>query len=74
MKVWEAMHCPCVYESAYATLSLHRTKEGAEKVVQASKDAVKKRFDEFYKKREPITTHKWDDFDGWSITETKVLE
>lgn len=29
MEVWAFWHNPCIYESAAATVSLHRTKQGA---------------------------------------------
>lgn len=39
-KIFAFMHCPCVYESAYYTVSLHRTREGAEKALEAHKREV----------------------------------
>ena len=29
MKVYEARYCPCIHESAYSTISTHRTEKGA---------------------------------------------
>ncbi len=37
MKVYAAKHCPCIYESAYATLSLHKTESGANKAKNSYK-------------------------------------
>lgn len=37
MKVFAHVYCPCIYESAEAVVSLHFTREGAEKAVAAAK-------------------------------------
>ncbi len=33
MKIYEFLHCSCVFESAYATISMHKTKAGAWKAM-----------------------------------------
>lgn len=34
MKVYEFLYCPCCHESAFATISIHRTKAGAYKAMR----------------------------------------
>lgn len=34
MKIYEALHCSCIHEGSFSTLSTHRTKEGAEKAIE----------------------------------------
>ena len=38
MKVYEALFNKMIHESSYRALSLHRTKAGAEKAVEKSKE------------------------------------
>ena len=37
MKVYAAMYCPCIHESAFTVLSLHMTREGAVEAVEKHK-------------------------------------
>ena len=37
MIIYEFLYCSCIHESSYATMSLHRTKEGAEKAMKKHK-------------------------------------
>ena len=37
MKIYEALYCSCIYESADSTLSTHRTREGAEHAIKQHK-------------------------------------
>lgn len=71
MKVYEALHNPMVYESTPYTISIHLSKEGAEKAISDSKVKIKKEFDELWDGEKPCG--KWDDHQYWSITETEVL-
>jgi len=38
MKVYEFLYCGCIFESSYATVSIHKTKQGAYK---AMRDTIK---------------------------------
>lgn len=54
MKIYEALYNPMTEEGGDVTLSIHRTKVGAKKAIQKSKNEAKKEFRktcEFYKKR-----------------------
>ena len=33
MKVYEALYNDCIHESSFATISIHKTKKGAEKAI-----------------------------------------
>jgi len=37
MIIYEALFCPCIYESTYRTISLHYTEEGAKKAIREHK-------------------------------------
>ncbi len=66
MKVYAALYCSCTEESAYETLSLHMTKEGAEKAVEEHKAKVK----EFNERFMEV----WDAFQDWDVQEMEVQE
>lgn len=50
MKIYEFLYCSCIHESSYATMSLHKTKEGAEKAMKLHKEAAMKDYEEKYKR------------------------
>lgn len=67
--VYEALYCDCIHESVYGTVSLHRTKEGAE---AALRDLLSK---------EAMSQMKWVDeitdifaHQGWFIRETEIQD
>lgn len=72
--VFEAQYCPCIHESSYATLSIHRTKEGA---TQAVIDSMVEEF-ESYKElmkgdnRNFWTLKKFGEHEDWEVRETKI--
>lgn len=35
MKLYQATYSDCIYESGFSTISIHRTKEGAEKALKS---------------------------------------
>lgn len=67
-------------ESSYGTLSLHKTKAGAEKAVAEHKAQIKKEFEEGYWSRlseedkKLFSDHTWDMFKDWEVTETELLD
>ena len=75
--IYEAMYNPCIYESSYMILSLHKTRKGAEIAIQNHKNEVKKEFDDMYNDPEYpcdfIVDMQWDDNQSWMIQET-ILE
>jgi hypothetical protein len=72
MKVFEALYNPMVEESSYETLSVHETKEGAQKVIDEHKKNQFKKWKRLYptKDDEPFD---FGTFEDWDIREIKVL-
>lgn len=60
--VWEACYNPCVYESAWSTISLHKTEEGAKKAVELHKHNLELAGDVIY------------DWQKWDVVQTKLME
>lgn len=72
MKIYQALYNPMVHESAYATLSIHKTREGAEKAIQEHKDIEKARFDVLHFDEEEGTGYGYDFCKDWIVEETEV--
>jgi len=63
-KLYEFVYCEMTEESSYATISLHRTLEGAEKSMKEHKEAKRLKFEKEYKKiiiKEYMEDKKLDD-------------
>jgi len=72
--VYAFRYCDCIFESNYATKSLHRTAKGAEMALDFHKNERRKEWEEIYptekdKKEYPFGAH-----EGWDIKETKIEE
>lgn len=77
MKIYEALYCCCIHESAYATISLHKTKKGAEKAVREHKKLIKKEWDDSHKGNSKEAKYfrsrfKWNGMVDWDIKETEL--
>lgn len=87
--IYEFLYCDCIHESSYATLSLHKTKEGAEKAMKKHKEQEKEKFDKYYqsqakrfKKEEEPKTAKilikslgtYDTHKDWQIGKQELLD
>lgn len=70
MKVYAAQHCSCIYESAYYTLSLHLSEQGAKKAIRNSR---RRRLREFRSYHDKDDKTKIEEFQAWGITEYEVL-
>jgi len=70
MKVYAAQHCSCIYESAYCTLSLHLSEQGAKKAIRNSRRRCLREF-RSYREKEDKT--KIEDLQAWGISEYEVL-
>lgn len=59
-------------------MSLHKTREGAEKAVQEHKDMVKSKFEkgeaDFKKEGIPGSNFAWDFVQEWDVQETDLLD
>ena len=53
-KVYEFWYNDCIYESAAACISLHRTRNGAEIAMELHKEQKRKEFEELYKDEEDM--------------------
>lgn len=71
MKVYEALHNSNTEESSPYTISIHLSKEGAEKAVEKNKAAEKASFDEIYPNGNEH--YKWNAWQWWGINETEIL-
>ena len=75
--VYAFMYCDCVFESAFATISLHRSKEGAEKAMEAHKAEKKEWHDKMYADEE-VADSSWDiefgEFEAWCVEPVEILE
>jgi hypothetical protein len=71
MKLYEALYCSCIFESGYVTLSIHRTKEGAEKAIEWHRHEEEQKW-----KGVKEIDHEWvfGEHEDWSIREVEVLE
>ncbi len=71
-KVFEFMYCSCIHESAWATMSIHRTREGAESAMNAHKEKAKADYESDMEGYEPI--HPFDFAKDWMVSETILLD
>ena len=72
MKVYQALYCPCVWESSFGTLSTHFSEEGAIKAIKAHKARERKKFNLIYKD-EKVWKPKFGEHEDWMISEIEVL-
>lgn len=70
MKVYAAQHCSCIYESAYYTISLHQSKDGAKKAIRKSR---RRELKDFKSNHYPGKVGTLSEFQAWTITTYEVL-
>jgi hypothetical protein len=71
MKVYLAKYNDCIFESSSATLSVHLSREGAEKAIQEHKDEAYKEWEEMDDDYKEDCTFDWDKW--WGVDEVDVL-
>jgi hypothetical protein len=71
MKVYLTQYNDCIFESSFATLSIHFSKEGAEKTVQEHKDKEYKKWESMDEDYKEDCEFGWDK--EWDIKEVEVL-
>ena len=71
MKVFLAKHNDNIFESSSATLSVHLSREGAEKAVQEHKDEVYKEWEKLDDDDKEDFSFDWDK--SWGVSEVDVL-
>ena len=67
MKVYSAEYNDCIYESAFGTISLHSTEEGAQKVI----DKAKAKEVKVWKK---MGYDSYPDYQQWRVRTIEVKE
>ena len=74
--VYAFMYCPDNCESCYATMSLHRTRRGAEMAMEFHKQKIKNQFEEVFGKDGVLSQSgsTWDLNQSWAIREEKIQE
>jgi hypothetical protein len=73
MKVFAVMFNPMIEESSFGLISLHKTKEGAERACEEHKEKIKEEENETgYYTTNPHK--KWDRWFAWKIEEIEILE
>lgn len=74
LKLYEFLYNDCTHESACETVSLHRTKEGAQKAMEKHKIEDKQRHYSMYKDGKE-TQKEWPyDWQYWGVKSIRVRE
>lgn len=76
MIIYEFLYNSSTEESSYATISLHRTKEGAEEAMKKHKAKEKRKWSKLYKNEPEFIngTLKFGQYQDWAIGEQKLLD
>jgi len=69
-KLFGFFYNPCIHESAYGLISIHLTKEGAEKAMSEHKEKARLEFENGYKKH---LTEEWTKDDSINESDKKTL-
>lgn len=80
LPVFAFMYCPCIHESAAYTVSLHRTKDGAEKALAWHKEEKRKEWQQLVDSDEDKGTVcgfdqicPFGEGENWFIEEMQIL-
>lgn len=68
--VYAFKYCPCIYESAYGTISLHATKKGAEIAMEFHKNEALEDHKRIYGDDEDF---EFGQFEHWVVDEVEIL-
>jgi len=76
--IFEFLYNDCIHESAFATVSTHRTKKGAEMAMAFHKNEAKEEWDKDNKELkeaglEPYKSE-FGEHESWHVRETKLLD
>lgn len=76
--LYEFLYCSCIHESGSATMSLHRTKEGAERAMEAHKAERQKEWDEraarWAKEGSSLARTDLEDMESWHVAAIQLLD
>jgi hypothetical protein len=68
------LYCCDTYKSSYATVSVHRTRKGAEMAMEFHRNEAKKKHYEIYNRLDDIYTHPFGESEDWQVSEIKIFE
>jgi len=74
MKLYGFFYCPCIYESAPGLMSLHKSKDGAEKAMKAHKAKEKIMWARIYDDEEERKEFPFGSHERWDVQEVEVLD
>lgn len=74
MKVYHALYCCNIWESSYATISVHRTKRGAKRAVEVHKAFLAKEFRETHGNEKTSFGHTYDSHKEWRVVEKELKD
>jgi len=85
--LYEALYNPMTEESCSCTISIHRTRKGAETAIESHKDKCRKEFEEQQEWRkndtkdlspelqnEWLSSFKFGNYQSWSVRETELQD
>ena len=72
--IWAFMYNPMTEESAWATVSLHKTKKGAEVAMEFHKNEAKKEYEERKKRNGGRWPVEFGDFEDWFVKKIEILD
>ena len=73
MKIYLAQYCSCIHESASATISVHRTPDGAQKAVEFHKEEKRKEWVELFD-AEQQNRFPFGDGERWGVKEIELQD
>jgi hypothetical protein len=74
-KVYAFQYCGCIHESAYHTVSLHRTLRGAELALEFHKEEARKDHEELFAEEKGTPLYfSFGLFEAWEVVELEIEE
>lgn len=73
-KVYAFKYCSCIYESADAVMSLHKTKKGAEMAMEFHKQKEYEEWKSMYPEGTEDVDFKFGEYERWSVEELEILD
>jgi len=67
MRVWIAKYCPCIHESSYGIISVHKTKRGAEMAMEFHKEQERKEWEDME------LESSFGEHEDWRVDEYEIL-
>lgn len=77
MKVYAFNYCPCIHESGWVTISLHKTRKGAEMAMEFHREVERKEHQEYLKRLDKEARKYAVEFgrsEKWEVEEVEILD